>query len=62
MPQELSQRERDSFLGERFALVPAAAGGSGLRDRYRQPLAAIMVVVALEDYVGRNAHRDRAVN
>jgi len=47
MPQELSQRERDSFLGEGFALVPAATGGSGLRERYRQPLAAIMVVVAL---------------
>ena len=46
-PQELSQRERDSFLGEGFALVPAATGGSGLRERYRQPLAAIMVVVAL---------------
>src|SRR6185436_1188997 len=42
-PQELSQRERDSFLGEGFALVPAATGGSGLRERYRQPLAAIMV-------------------
>jgi predicted permease len=47
MPQELSQRERDRFLGEGFALVPAATGGSGLRERYRQPLAAIMVVVAL---------------
>ena len=47
MPQELSQRERDGFLGEGFALVPAATGGSGLRERYRQPLAAIMVAVAL---------------
>ena len=47
MPLELSQREREGFLGEGFALVPAATGGSGLRERYRQPLAAIMVVVAL---------------
>jgi putative ABC transport system permease protein len=38
---------RAQYLNESFALVPAAAGQSALRDRYRQPLLAIMIVVAV---------------
>jgi putative ABC transport system permease protein len=47
IPPELGQAARDSFLAEGFALVAAATDGFGLRDRYRQPLTTIMVVVAL---------------
>jgi predicted permease len=38
---------RELYFQQSFALVPAATGQSVLRDRYRQPLLAIMVVVAL---------------
>ena len=43
MPQELASASETAYLGEAFTLVPAATGRSGLRERYRQPLAAIMV-------------------
>src|SRR5207244_4826117 len=35
------------FLKDPFVLVPAATGTSGLRQRYQQPLLAILVVVVL---------------
>jgi predicted permease len=35
------------FLEDAFTLIPAAAGTSGLRERYQQPLLAILVIVAL---------------
>ena len=38
---------REQYLGESFALVPAATGLSILRDQYQQALLATMVVVAL---------------
>jgi predicted permease len=37
----------EDFLKDPFMLVPAATGTSGLRERYQQPLLAILVVVLL---------------
>ena len=37
----------DDFLREGFTLTPAAGGASDLRERYRRPLMAMMVVVSL---------------
>jgi len=47
IPGNARPEYRELYLGESFALVPAATAQSVLRDRYRQPLLAIMVVVAL---------------
>ncbi|MGH9370420.1 MAG: ABC transporter permease [Vicinamibacterales bacterium] len=47
MPQDWRPQDKDGYLREGFSLVPAARGGSGLRQRYRLPLTAIMVVVGL---------------
>ncbi|HEY3044844.1 MAG TPA: ABC transporter permease [Vicinamibacterales bacterium] len=47
MPAALLPQFRDRFLPEPFSLVSAASGTSQLRQRYQQPLLAILVVVAL---------------
>jgi putative ABC transport system permease protein len=47
MPQDWRPQDRDGYLRDGFSLIPAATGGSGLRQRYRLPLTAIMVVVGL---------------
>jgi predicted permease len=47
MPPDYRPQDKDGYLREGFALIPAANGGSGLRQRYRLPLTAIMVVVGL---------------
>jgi predicted permease len=47
IPPNFRPENVDRYLAEPFALRPAASGPSGLRQRYRQPLVAIMVVVAL---------------
>jgi len=46
MPNWRPQDQAD-YLRNGFTLIPAATGGSGLRERYQLPLTAIMVVVAL---------------
>ena len=46
MPQRGGEHA-DSYLQERFALVPASSGRSPLRARYGQPLKTLMGVVAL---------------
>jgi ABC-type antimicrobial peptide transport system permease subunit len=40
-------RAQQEFLNEPLTLVPAAAGTSGLRQRYQQPLWTILAIVAL---------------
>lgn len=47
MPQDWRPQDKDGYIRNGFSLVPAASGGSGLRQRYRLPLTAIMVVVGL---------------
>jgi putative ABC transport system permease protein len=47
MPQDWRPQDKDTYLKEGFSLIPAATGGSGLRQRYRLPLTTIMVVVGL---------------
>ena len=47
LPATASAPLRKTYLQAGFALIPAATGNSGLRRQYRQPLIAIMVVVAL---------------
>ncbi|HEV3485572.1 MAG TPA: FtsX-like permease family protein, partial [Vicinamibacterales bacterium] len=47
IPQRWRPEHLKEYLREGFALAPAATGDSFLRRRYRQPLTAIMVVVAL---------------
>ena len=47
MPQDWRPQDKDGYLKEGFSLIPAATGGSGLRQRYRLPLTTIMVVVGL---------------
>jgi predicted permease len=46
MPNWRPEDQAD-YLRNGFTLIPAATGGSGLRERYQLPLTAIMVVVAL---------------
>ena len=38
---------RTEYLKEKFTMVPAATGNSGLRSRYERPLLTVLVVVAL---------------
>ena len=47
IPQDWRPQDKDGYLRGGFRLLPAANGGSGLRQRYRQALTTIMVVVAL---------------
>jgi putative ABC transport system permease protein len=47
MPQDWRQQDKDTYLKDGFSLIPAATGGSGLRQRYQLPLTTIMVVVGL---------------
>jgi predicted permease len=47
LPANASEPFRKAYLQASFALVPAAAGNSGLRRQYEHPLLTIMVVVAL---------------
>ena len=47
IPPDYRPQDKDEYLKEGLSLVPAANGGSGLRQRYRMPLTAIMVVVSL---------------
>jgi predicted permease len=47
MPQDWRPEDKASYLSDGFSLIPAANGGSGLRQRYSLPLTAIMVVVGL---------------
>ena len=47
MPPDWRAEDKARYVSESFSLVPAATGGSGLRQRYRRPLTTIMVVVGL---------------
>ena len=47
MPQDWRPEDAATYLKDGFSLVPAATGGSFLRDRYQRPLTTIMVVVGL---------------
>ena len=47
MPPDWRAEDKARYISESFSLVPAATGGSGLRQRYRRPLTTIMVVVSL---------------
>jgi predicted permease len=47
MPQDWRPQDQDRYLKEGVSLIESANGGSGLRQRYRLPLTAIMVVVGL---------------
>jgi len=47
MPQDWRPQDKDTYLREGLSLIPAATGGSGLRQRYRLALTTIMVVVGL---------------
>jgi predicted permease len=47
MPTDWRPQDKDRYLKDGFGLAAAANGGSGLRQRYRLPLTAIMVVVGL---------------
>ena len=47
LPQGWPTSDLDQYLAEPLTFVPATTGPSFLRDRYRQPLLAIMAVVAL---------------
>jgi putative ABC transport system permease protein len=47
MPPDWRQQDKDTYLRDGFSLIPAATGGSGLRQRYQLPLTTIMVVVGL---------------
>jgi putative ABC transport system permease protein len=47
MPRDWRPQDKEGYLREGFSLIPAATGGSGLRQRYRLPLTTIMVVVGL---------------
>jgi putative ABC transport system permease protein len=47
LPPQLMAAEADEYLGDPFALAPAASGRSELRRQYQRPLIVIMVVVGL---------------
>ena len=47
LPDGWPDRELQRYLSEGLTLLPAAAGPSGFRTRYEQPLRIIMAVVAL---------------
>ena len=47
MPQDWRPQDMETYLKEGFSLIPAATGGSPLRQRYRLALTTIMVVVGL---------------
>ncbi|MCA1651821.1 MAG: ABC transporter permease [Acidobacteria bacterium] len=47
IPPDYRPQDKEQYLKEALSLVPAANGGSGLRQRYRMPLTTIMVVVSL---------------
>jgi putative ABC transport system permease protein len=47
IPQNFREVDKSTYLTEPFNLIPAAAGNSYLRDRYRTALLTIMGVVAL---------------
>jgi predicted permease len=47
MPQDWRPQDMEIYLKEGFSLIPAATGGSSLRQRYRLALTTIMVVVGL---------------
>jgi predicted permease len=47
LPAGVSAAAAEQYLERPFGLARAAAGRSGLRDQYQQPLMVIMVVVAL---------------
>jgi predicted permease len=47
IPEHYREQDKKAYLSDPFTLIPAGTGNSGLRSRYRQPLATIMVVVAL---------------
>ncbi|CAN5729445.1 hypothetical protein BH24ACI5_BH24ACI5_13830 [soil metagenome] len=46
MPPDADAERRAGYLADRFTLAPAATGMSTLRNRFAQPLAIIMFVVA----------------
>jgi predicted permease len=45
LPSDWPAPMLERYLNEDFALVPAATGQSGLRDRYAEPLTIILIVV-----------------
>src|SRR5262245_24612934 len=47
LPADWRPSDQKDYLKEPFTLVSTAGGSSQLRNRYRQPLVTIMVVVAL---------------
>jgi putative ABC transport system permease protein len=47
MPPNVSAEARAQYLATPFGVQPAAGGTSSMRGRYRQPILAIMAVVAL---------------
>jgi putative ABC transport system permease protein len=47
LPTNWRAEDQAQYLKAPFELSPAATGGSDLRERYQQPLLAIMVVVGL---------------
>jgi putative ABC transport system permease protein len=47
LPPDWRPSDQKDYLKEPFTLVSTAGGSSQLRNRYRQPLVTIMVVVAL---------------
>lgn len=47
IPHDFREEDKKRYFTDPLTLTPAATGSSGLRSRYRQPLSAIMVVVAL---------------
>ena len=47
MPQNMLPQFQAEFLKNPLALLPAASGTSGLRQRYERPLLTILVVVGL---------------
>jgi putative ABC transport system permease protein len=47
MPTDWRPQDMANYLREGFSVLPAATGGSGLRQRYQLPLTAMMVVVGL---------------
>jgi len=47
LPERQTDEELAQYLREPFQLIPAAAGTSALRDRYRRPLFTILAVAFL---------------
>ena len=47
IPPNYRPEDAERYLADGFTLRPAATGPSSLRQRYRQPLVAIMIVVSL---------------